>query len=255
MAMPMTWPRFGRKLLYSQLFERIPAPTGNFSGQTIIVTGSNTGLGLEAARHLLLLKASKVILAVRCLSKGEAAAEELLKSTGATKNTVEVWPLDLSLYSSVRELCDRASRLERLDAVILNAGMLTQQWTMVNGMEAHIAVNVVHTTLLGLLVLPKLRASAKTHNFRGRIGFVTSDAHYVAQVNEASAPGSLFDALTNKDIALMEDRYIFAHETVSVVRWLTFPGIQRPSFSCSTPSGKSQHGALSHQSQMSYSTS
>jgi hypothetical protein len=35
---------------------------------------------------------------------------------------------------------------------------------------------------------------------------VTSDAHYVAQVNEANAPGTLFDALNNKDIALMEDR-------------------------------------------------
>lgn len=214
MASPMTWPTFGRKLLYSQFFERIPAPTSDFSGQTIIVTGSNTGLGLEAARHLLRLKASKVILAVRSVAKGEAAAEALLKSTGATKNNIQVWPLDLSDYDSVKELSERASGLERLDAVISNAGMLTQQWNMVNGMEAHIAVNVVHTTLLGLLLLPKLRTSAKAHNSRGRIAFVTSDAHYVAQVNEANASGSLFDALNNKDIALMEDRYAVAHSTV-----------------------------------------
>jgi NAD(P)-dependent dehydrogenase (short-subunit alcohol dehydrogenase family) len=206
MATPMTWPKFGRQLFHSQFFQRIPAPTGDFSGQTIIVTGSNIGLGLEAARHLLRLKASKVILAVRSLEKGEAAAEELIKSTGATQNTVEVWPLDLSDYSSVKKIADRANGLERLDAVISNAGMLTQKWTLVNGMEAHIAVNVVHTVLLGLLLLPKLRASAMSHGVRGRVAFVSSDAHYVAQVNEANTPGPLFDALNNKDIAVMEDR-------------------------------------------------
>lgn len=202
----MPWPQFGRQLLYSQFFEHPQNPTSDFSGQTIIVTGSNTGLGLEAARHLLRLNALKVILAVRSLAKGQAAAEELLHSTGATRNNIEVWPLDLSDYGSIKKLSERANQLERLDAVISNAGMLTQQWTMVNGMEAHIAVNVVHTILLGLLILPKLRASAKVHNSRGRIAFVTSDAHYVAQVNEANAPGSLFDALNRKDIAVMGDR-------------------------------------------------
>ena len=213
----MTWPKFGRKLLYSQFFESIPVPTSSFSGQTIIVTGSNTGLGLEAARHLLRLQAAKVILAVRNLAKGETAAEELLESTGATKNTIEVWPLDLSDYGSIKKLADRANGLERLDAVISNAGMLTQQWTIANDMESQIAVNVVHTTLLGLLLLPKLRASAKVHNVRGRMTFVTSDAHYVAQVNEANAPGSLFDALGNKDIALMEDRYGVNQITVCAI--------------------------------------
>jgi NAD(P)-dependent dehydrogenase (short-subunit alcohol dehydrogenase family) len=217
MATPMTWPEFARKLLYSQFFERIPVPTSNFAGQTIIVTGSNTGLGLEAARHLVRLKASKVILAVRSLSKGEAAAEELIKSTGAMTNNIEVWPLDLSDYGSIKKFSDRAYGLERLDAVISNAGMLTQQWTIVNGMEAQIAVNVVHTTLLGLLLLPKLRASAKMHSVRGRMAFVTSDAHYVAQVNEANASGSLFDALNNKEIALMEDRYAVHQSTILAV--------------------------------------
>jgi NAD(P)-dependent dehydrogenase (short-subunit alcohol dehydrogenase family) len=213
MAMPMTWPQFGRKLLYSQFFQRIPGPTSNFSGQTIIITGSNTGLGLEAARHLLCLGASKVILAVRNLAKGQVAAEDLLKSTGATKNTIEVWQLDLSDYGSIRNLSDRAKGLERLDAVISNAGMLTQQWALVDGMEAHIAVNVVNTIFLGLLLLPKLKKSAGMHNVRGRIAFVTSDAHYVAQVNEANVSGSLFDALNNKDVAVMEDRYVVTHST------------------------------------------
>ncbi|KAF2786043.1 retinol dehydrogenase 12 [Melanomma pulvis-pyrius CBS 109.77] len=207
MATPMTWPQLGRQLLYSQFFVRIPPPYGDFSGQTVIVTGSNTGLGFEAARHLLRLKAAKVILAVRSLAKGEAAAEELVKLTSATKNAIEVMPLDLLDPDSIKKFSDWANRLEKLDAVISNAGMLTQQWSTVNGMEAQIAVNVVYATLLGLLLLPKSRASAKKHNARGRIAFVSSDAHYVAQVKEANSPGSLFNALNNRDIAVMEDRY------------------------------------------------
>ena len=43
-------------LLYSQLLVKIPEQTSDFSNQTVIVTGSNTGLGLEAARLLLRLK-------------------------------------------------------------------------------------------------------------------------------------------------------------------------------------------------------
>jgi NAD(P)-dependent dehydrogenase (short-subunit alcohol dehydrogenase family) len=205
----MPWSDFGRKLFYSQLFERIPVATANFTGQTVLITGSNSGLGREAARHILHLGASKTILAVRNLAKGEAAAEDLLKSTGVTRGSVEVWELDLSDHNSVKQLSHRANKLERLDAVILNAGMLTQQWTVVDGMEAQIVVNVINTTMLGLLLLPKLRASAKTHHVRGRMAFVTSDAHYVAQVKEANAPGSLFDALSNQELAVMEDRFAF----------------------------------------------
>jgi hypothetical protein len=40
------------KFLRHQLFIKLPYPGADFSRQTIIVTGSNTGLGLEAARHL-----------------------------------------------------------------------------------------------------------------------------------------------------------------------------------------------------------
>jgi NAD(P)-dependent dehydrogenase (short-subunit alcohol dehydrogenase family) len=76
--------------LKSQLFFRLPYPTSNFGGQTVVVTGSNTGLGLEAARHIVRLGADKVILAVRNTSKGEAAAQDILASTKARKNVVEV---------------------------------------------------------------------------------------------------------------------------------------------------------------------
>jgi len=46
---------------YSQLFVTPASPTTDFTGQTIIVTGSSSGLGLEGARHYVRPKASLVI--------------------------------------------------------------------------------------------------------------------------------------------------------------------------------------------------
>lgn len=62
--------------LNSQLFVTPGLPTKAFAGQTIIVTGSSTGLGFEAARHFVRLKASLVILAVRDIKKGQQAKSQ-----------------------------------------------------------------------------------------------------------------------------------------------------------------------------------
>lgn len=75
--------------LYSQLFVRPGYPAHSFADQVAIVTGSNTGLGLEAARHLVRLDAKKVILAVRNTSKGDVAKVSIEQSTGR-RGVVEV---------------------------------------------------------------------------------------------------------------------------------------------------------------------
>lgn len=203
----MSWLSFIPILLTSQLLTRIPYPTTSFSGQTIIVTGSNTGLGLEAARHLVRLGAAKVILAVRTIHKGEVAAENILASTKATKDVIEVWQLDLSNYESIKKFTKRAEGLKRLDAVIQNAGILQQEFKTINGEEAHIAINVVGAVLLGLLVLPKLRESAKVWGTRTRLSFVGSDMQYVAVLKEAEVNGNLLEALNDEKISDMGDRY------------------------------------------------
>ncbi|KAK8250226.1 hypothetical protein HDK77DRAFT_480197 [Phyllosticta capitalensis] len=194
-------------LLYSQFLFTPPSPDDDFSGQVVIVTGSNTGLGFEAVKHLVRLNAALVILAVRSTSKGNAAVQSLLDTTGCAPNRLQVWQLDLSSYDSIKKFGSRVQTLERLDAVIQNAGILTFNWAVAEENESHITVNVIGAVLLGLEVLPKLRESAAKYRLRGRLSFVGSDLQYIAKLSEKNEPGRVFDALNQKDKADMGDRY------------------------------------------------
>lgn len=61
-------------------------------GKTYVITGGNSGLGLETARHLVAASAECVVLAVRNLKAGEAAKSEIEKTTGR-KGVVRVSPI------------------------------------------------------------------------------------------------------------------------------------------------------------------
>ena len=192
--------------LHSQLFVSLPYPKSDFTGQTIIVTGSNTGLGLEAARHFVRLNAARVILAVRTIAKGEAAALDISASTKTTKSRIEVWQLDLSNYDSVKAFAVKANALDRLDVFVQNAGILTSKFSRVEGEESTITINVTSAVLLALSVLPKLRESASKYGVKGRLVFVGSDLQYIAKFKEKDTSGSLYDALNSQDTTDMYDR-------------------------------------------------
>ncbi|KZL74101.1 short-chain dehydrogenase/reductase family protein [Colletotrichum tofieldiae] len=94
--------------------------------QTAIVSGVNVGLGLTCAGQMLDHELSRLIIAIRSVEKGEAAAKSLReKDLGAT---IEVWALDMLSYKSVQAFADRCSTLSRVDVVILNAGMSRQDF-------------------------------------------------------------------------------------------------------------------------------
>jgi NAD(P)-dependent dehydrogenase (short-subunit alcohol dehydrogenase family) len=197
---------YATTFLRSQLFAKLPYPSASFSGQTVIITGSNTGLGLEAARHIARLGAARVILACRTISKGQTAAANIASSEHLTSDRIEVWELDLSSYESVKAFGQQVQQLDRLDAFIQNAGILTTQYRLEEGEESTITVNVTSATLLGLSVLPKLRESAKKYGVRGRLSFVGSDLQYIAKFKEAETSDSLYAALNTKENVDMDDR-------------------------------------------------
>lgn len=194
--------------ILSNFFIHLPYPNANLQGQTIIVTGSNTGLGFEASRHLVRLGVGKLIMAVRNMQKGEAARRELLASEKIGDSSIEVWLLDMDSYSSVKEFASRASNLPRLDVVLANAGVCTSIFSVTEDNERTITTNVVSTFLLVLLLLPKLRQSAEQFGIVPRIVIPNSALHYLAPVKELNVNGGgLFANLNNKNTADMTSRY------------------------------------------------
>ncbi|MCJ1251635.1 hypothetical protein MMC30_008870 [Trapelia coarctata] len=191
---------------YSQLFVTPKYPTKSFSGKTVIVTGSNIGLGCEAARHFARLNATKVILAVRNLSAGEKAKQSIEASTNRP-GVCEVWKLDLASYDSVKAFATRASQLSRLDILLENAAIATPTFSLSEGHERSITVNVISTILLGLLLLPKLKATAKEFpSTTPHLTIVTSEVHAWTRFPEWKAD-SIFTTLDDEKSANMEERY------------------------------------------------
>ncbi|KAK4152580.1 hypothetical protein C8A00DRAFT_44390 [Chaetomidium leptoderma] len=195
----------------SNLFVKLPAPHANpeLSRQIIIVTGSNTGLGLETGRHLLRLGLGKLIMAVRNLDKGQQAKQDLLASTGRDEASVEVWLLDMDSYDSVKTFASRVSELPRVDGVLANAGIMTSKYSFSEGHEKTLNVNVISTFLLCLLLMPKMRESWRQTGWPCRFVIPNSALHYLAPLGEldSSPVADIIARLDDPDKADMAGRY------------------------------------------------
>ena len=162
--------------LYRQLLVTPPVPRTRFDDKTIIVTGSNVGLGLEAARHFGRLGAARVILAVRDSKKGEAAKKSIDQTLKRSPSPVTVWKLDLSSYASVQEFAARVDKeLDRVDVVCENAGIATGIFHLTERDESTITTNVVSTFLLAFLLLPKLKETAERFCTRPTLTITSSE--------------------------------------------------------------------------------
>ncbi|CAF9934461.1 MAG: hypothetical protein HETSPECPRED_009229 [Heterodermia speciosa] len=191
--------------LHSQWFVEPPVPTHDFSGQTVIVTGANRGIGYEAIRHLLRLNAATVILAVRSVSRGNEAAAALHSATGRS-GAVKIYELDMGNQESVKKFAAQMEDLDRLDAVLLNAGIYTQDFEFVDGHESTLTINVINTFLLAMLLVPTLRKSSQSWNIAPRISIVASDRHVMTNLPEWKAENT-FQLLNDEKKAKMNDRY------------------------------------------------
>jgi NAD(P)-dependent dehydrogenase (short-subunit alcohol dehydrogenase family) len=131
----------------------------DLAGQTAIITGANSGIGLAAAQALANAGAT-VVLAVRDQAKGEAAA-------AAIGGAAEVRPLDLASLDSVRAFADGWQGDIRL--LINNAGVMIPPLSRTaDGFELQFGTNHLGHFALTNLLLPHVT---------GRVVTVSSDAH------------------------------------------------------------------------------
>ncbi|MCA0976951.1 SDR family NAD(P)-dependent oxidoreductase [Qipengyuania flava] len=121
------------------------------SGKTAIVTGANTGIGLEIARALS-RKGARVVLACRDADKANAAIDEI--SSGPERADLAYLHLDLANIASVRDAAEEARKEERIDLLINNAGVMFPPLSHGStGAELQFAVNHLgHFAFTGLLL-------------------------------------------------------------------------------------------------------
>ncbi|KAK3116346.1 hypothetical protein LTR53_003372 [Teratosphaeriaceae sp. CCFEE 6253] len=160
---------------------RPPPSSTSFTGQTVMITGSNTCLGLECAKEMLGLHLSHLIMAVRTVAKGEKAAEPLRRQYPGAK--IDVWALDMGNYDSIRSFARRCEESSpRLDIAILNAGVWPLAWTVNSntGHEEAVQINYLSTALLSILLLPALKRSSRPGH-PGRLTVVSSGLAMMSQ--------------------------------------------------------------------------
>ena len=143
----------------------------DLAGKTYIVTGANSGVGLETTRQLV-KQAGHVVMACRRIEAGEEAARSFTGLAG----THEVMPLDLADLQSVREFVAAfTAKHDRLDGLACNAGMVNMRGELErtkDGFESTIAVSYLGHFLLTELLLDTLQASAPS-----RMVIVSSVVH------------------------------------------------------------------------------
>ncbi len=143
----------------------------DIQSRTFIVTGANSGLGLETARRLASVSSrDTVVLACRDLGKA-AVAQRDIQSTSGNVN-VAAMELDLSSLASVRGFVARYREtvLRPIDALICNAGISGGSRQTVDGLDP-----VFETNHLGHFVLVTTLLGEMTPT--GRVLSVTSDMH------------------------------------------------------------------------------
>jgi NAD(P)-dependent dehydrogenase (short-subunit alcohol dehydrogenase family) len=143
----------------------------DISGKTYIVTGANSGVGLETTRQLV-KQGGHVIMACRRVEAGEEEA----KSFAGLKGSHEVIKCDLGDLQSVRDFASTVlKKHDLLDGLMCNAGMVNMdskpKFTK-DGFEITWAASYFGHFLLTELLLDLLKKSSPS-----RIGFLSSVVH------------------------------------------------------------------------------
>lgn len=150
--------------------DRLP----DLAGKYYLITGGNSGIGLEAAL-ILANRGADITIACRNPVKAEDAAARI---DAAGPGSVSTVALDLASLSSVREAAATMhERAKPLDALINNAGIMqTPPMKTEDGFELQFGVNHLGHFLLTALMFDMVKPG-------GRIVSVASIAHKYGRMN------------------------------------------------------------------------
>ncbi|KAF2737498.1 NAD(P)-binding protein [Polyplosphaeria fusca] len=164
-------------------------PSGTFDGQTVLIVGATTGIGLAAAVHFATLGAS-VIITSRVASRGDAAKRHIEGAAGPSrKGDISCLELDLERYDSctsfMAKLKNSLPGPAALDVAILNGGIVNSRWEeSAAGWERTIQINTIGTTLVGLLLLGWMRGARAQRTSPAHINFLSSREHLYPDIDQ-----------------------------------------------------------------------
>ncbi|KAG9316765.1 hypothetical protein JVU11DRAFT_2827 [Chiua virens] len=204
--------RFDSFSFLRQQWTTIPVPNADISNKSIVVTGANVGLGFEAAVHLAKLKPERLLLTTRDEAKGRQTKQDIEERSTIKNLNVDVWPLELTSFDSVRKFADRVeSEGLSMNALIANAAVSPIVYAKTqDGWEPTLQVNYLSTALLSILMLPHLVKTA-TPTEASRLVIVSSEAHFLArELTGANGWPSILGKLNDEEYctpSVMRDRY------------------------------------------------
>ncbi|MET9594516.1 oxidoreductase [Streptomyces sp. NPDC006516] len=136
-----------------------PDDIPDLSGRTALITGGNSGIGLETARALA-RHGARVILAGRSQTKLDQAAQAVRTATAEARTDTLL--LDLSDLSSVRDAATRIAETETVDLLFNNAGVmnLPERRTTHDGLEMTVGTNHLGHFAFDALLWPAVRRSS-----------------------------------------------------------------------------------------------
>ncbi|KAK8064606.1 hypothetical protein PG994_007244 [Apiospora phragmitis] len=160
----------------------LPPVDLNLLGQTGIITGGTSGIGLETAHVLLEHGLSRLVITTRDPDRGQAAVMALRKAHPHT--TIDAWQLDMHSYDSIQAFVEQCrSSLDTIDFTILNAGVMETNFSTnkTTGHEVMLQVNYLSTVLLALLLRPVLRGKRRDGGKPNRLTLVGSSIAHAAR--------------------------------------------------------------------------
>jgi retinol dehydrogenase 13 len=164
------------------------ATTASMSGKVCVVSGSTSGVGLEAVKRLACGNAH-IVMVCRNPDKAENVQKEILTQSNVV---VDIVIADFSDLEDVRKAADiLLSKYPRIDVLINSAGVFTTtRTTNTNGFETVFCVNHLAPFLLTFLLLERLRQSAP------------------ARIIQVNSEGHRFGGLDLDDLNWVHRRYI-----------------------------------------------
>lgn len=147
----------------------------DLSGKVFVVTGGSAGIGYGISAHILQHNCQKLYLLGKKQHHLDEAAEGLKEYGDVSR--VEFVQVEFEDLRQTDEVAKRlASKLDRLDALVLNAGLGVGPYGETkDGIDSHMQVNVFAQHHLAMTLLPKLVATPDS-----RLCLQSSDLHKLA---------------------------------------------------------------------------